>query len=247
MADDLRARPGRGPVTRLLAMAGCTGLAVVLASVVWPLPETGPSLAPLVETSLADTGVSSRVTAVLLAFRGYDTLLEVTVLFVAAVAIRSMSSKSAPHPAHVRGRALHALLRLIAPLAILLAAYFVWLGSHAPGGAFQAGAVLGGAGIALALGGVAVLGAVPPTAVRALAALGPGVFVGVGVGGLLADGAFLRYPPELASLTIFAIEAVLTVSIGLALLLLLGEAWSPAAPGSQEPTGSGDTNGGGRA
>ncbi len=234
-------------VARLPALVGCGALAVALASAVWSLPETGSSLAPLVEARVAETGVSSRVTAVLLAFRGYDTLLEVSVLLVAAIAVRSISSRSPSRPAYSGGKALGALVRLVVPLAILLAAYVVWLGSHAPGGAFQAGAVLGGAGIALALGGVAVLRDLPSTGVRTLAALGPGVFLGVGTGGLLAGGAFLRYPPELAGLAIFAIEVVLTVSIGLALLFLLGEASTFAARGSQEEEGPGDANGGGGA
>ena len=218
-------RPGRsGRGARALVAFGCAGLALALAWTVSALPSEATGLGPLVESRLEETGVESRVTAVLLAFRGYDTLFEVMVLLVAALGVRAISAAVPPHPGHVRGPALRALLRIIAPVGILLAGYIVWRGSHGAGGAFQAGAILGGAGIALALGGVRVLRLAPRRLVLALWVLGPAVFLAVGVAGLASTGSFLGVPPGRGALAIATIEATVTLSIGLALVVLLGEA-----------------------
>ena len=48
---------------------------------------------------------------------------------------------------------LDTLTRLLVPVLILVAAYLLWVGAHAPGGAFQAGSVLGAAGVLLLLSG----------------------------------------------------------------------------------------------
>ena len=63
------------PLLAALALA-------VAAALSWgalDLPRTD-GVAPLVERRLDESGVSNPVTAVLLNFRGYDTLLEITVL-----------------------------------------------------------------------------------------------------------------------------------------------------------------------
>lgn len=236
-----RGRMAAGPVLRLIAGAACVGLAIVLASAWGSLPETGSRLAGLVEERLAETGVTSRVTAVLLGFRGYDTLLEVTVLLVAAAAVRGVAAGARTEPVHIRGPAVAALLRLIAPLGILLSAYVVWRGGHAAGGAFQAAAMLGGGVIALALGGIPLLRHVRPGALRALLAFGPAAFLAVAVAGALAGGAFLRIPGRIGGATITGIEVALTLSLGLALVLLLGETLpAPRPDGIAGPDGEGE-------
>ncbi|MDX1393081.1 MAG: MnhB domain-containing protein [Gemmatimonadota bacterium] len=236
-------RPGAGPLLRIVAGAVCAGLAGLIASAYWSLPDVASRVAPLVEESLAATGVASRVTAVLLAFRGYDTLLEVTVLLVAASAVHAVSAGENPGPVFTRGPAVDALLRLIAPLGVLLATYIVWRGSRAAGGAFQAGATLGGAVIALALGGVAVLSHVRPAVLRRLLVFGPAVFLGVGVVGLVTGAPFLEVPSDIGGIVIAAIEVALTLSIGLALVYLLGETLPGGLARPPRPGASSDDSG----
>lgn len=214
-------RSARG--ANAVVAAGCAAIALVLGWTVATLPSEATGLAPRVASRLEETGVSSPVTAVLLAFRGYDTLFEVMVLLVAALGVRAVTARVPPHPGHIRGAPVRALLRIIAPLGVLLAGYIVWRGSHGAGGAFQAGAILGGAGIALALGGVRVLRLAPPRLVLALWVLGPAVFLAAGIAGLLVTGVFLGVPAGRGQLVIAAIEWTVTLSIGIALVFLLGE------------------------
>jgi multisubunit Na+/H+ antiporter MnhB subunit len=159
------------------------------------------------------------VTAVLLNFRGYDTLLEVAVLLLALIAAWSLRLDPPARSPDRPGLVLRELVRLLVPVLVVLAGYLLWLGAHAPGGAFQAGALLAGAGVLLSLVEVRPLGRLSPTALRVLAALGVAVFLAVA---LLAmgQGRLLEYPTEWAGLLILAVESAATVSIGLALAYL---------------------------
>ena len=197
----------------LLGLMG--GLALTLLS----LPEPTPGLAQQVSERLADSGVEHPVTAVLLNFRGYDTLLELAVLLLALIAVWSLASAprftdSDPEPALVE------LSRLLAPLMILVAAYLVWVGAHAPGGAFQAGSVLGAAGVLLRLSGMRV----PPRwtgwPLRLTLVAGVAVFAFIGLAPLALGEPLLTYPSGWAKPLILAIELTATLSIGIILAAL---------------------------
>jgi hypothetical protein len=114
----------------------------------------------------------------------------------------------------------------------VLAGYLLWLGAHAPGGAFQAGALLAGAGVMLALSEVRPLGALAPTALRLVASLGVAVFLAVALL-VMGDGRrLLEYPVEWAGLLILLIESAATVAIGMTLTyLFLGDAPRRSAGG----------------
>ncbi len=183
------------------------------------LPEPTPGLAQQVGERLADSGVEHPVTAVLLNFRGYDTLLELAVLLLALIAVWSLASAprftdSDPEPALVE------LSRLLAPLMILVAAYLVWVGAHAPGGAFQAGSVLGAAGVLLRLSGMRV----PPRwtgwPLRLTLVAGVAVFAFIGLAPLALGEPLLTYPSGWAKPLILAIELTATLSIGIILAAL---------------------------
>ena len=73
----------------------CIALAFILS---WALllaisSETSESLAQSVSTNLANSGVSNPVTAVLLNFRAYDTLLELAVLLTAVLGIFALGEE----------------------------------------------------------------------------------------------------------------------------------------------------------
>ncbi|MGQ9371530.1 MnhB domain-containing protein [Azospirillum sp. ST 5-10] len=187
-----------------------------------------PGAGAAVEERLAESGVSHPVTAVLLNFRGYDTLLEVAVLLLAAVGVGLMAPVGRPAPAATEplsggpdvSPVAAAFGERLAPMALLAAAHLWWAGSTQPGGAFQAGAVLAGAAVGLVLTGRLAL----PTrhvALRAGMAAGLAAFVLVAAAAMAAGGAFLEYPPGLAKALIVAVEGVLTLSIGLCLAALV--------------------------
>lgn len=217
-------------VLALFSAAGAAGLGALLLTA----PGRPPLLPTLVGEHLSRSGVSNPVTAVLLNFRSYDTLLEVAVLVVAMVAVWSMDRGSRALAREKGERledpVLQALARGVVPLVGVTAVYLTWAGSHRPGGAFQAGALLAGAGVLLAAAGFLR----PPTAasrgVRALLALGVYVFAGVGLGVVPWSGQFLAYPEGWAYPLILGIEAFLTVSIAVVLVELFVDVPSiPAA------------------
>lgn len=191
------------------------GLAAALGRAMLDLPGFAVRLPDAVAANLADSGVEHPVTAVLLNFRGYDTLLEVAVLLLALFGVLALGRPRAAGtaPAHP---VLQTLARLVAPLMVLVAGYLLWIGAYAPGGAFQAGAVLAAAGVLLRLAGLLPAWAEPGRMLRSGLVLGLAVFVAVAAA-LMGEGSLLQYPPAAAGALILLIEAGLTVSIGLTL------------------------------
>ena len=92
--------------------------------------------------------VGNPVTAVLMAYRALDTMLEKVVLLLALVAVWSLApdrfwgGRAAfghlPEP----DRPLIFLTRVLAPVGMIAGIYLFWVGADAPGGAFAGGAIL---------------------------------------------------------------------------------------------------------
>lgn len=208
---------------RLLAGSLSFGLLValgwsVLFMSVEPEGLTAPALA-----RLAESGVSNPVTAVLLNYRGYDTLLEVTVLLLAVVGVWSLREGDLSAP-DLRDRPLLiSFLRLLLPMLVLAAGYLLWIGAFAPGGAFQGGALLGGALVLVILGGLAPRLVQRERLLRFGLVLGVLVFAGVGALAVGMTGGLLQYPADSGKHWILLIEFAAMISIGLTLgLLYLG-------------------------
>ena len=192
------------------SFAGALGFAML------DLPAPGVHLPAAVEANMAASGVAHPVTAVLLNFRSYDTLLEVGVLLLALLGVLAVGARATP-PAPAPGEPVKRMFaRLAAPLMVLVAVYLLWAGAIQPGGAFKAGAVLGAAAVLLHLTGILPGWGAPGLRLRAGLAAGFLIFLVV-AGALLAQGAVLAYPPAQAGRLILLIEAGLTVSLGLIL------------------------------
>ena len=218
-----------------LAVGGlCLIVFVVLARGVLVIPESDAGLAPLVESRLAQSGVKSPVTAVLLNFRGYDTLFEIAVLILATIGVLSLRKDQAgiwPRLAPAADPVLSSMTRLLVPFMVLTSGYLLWAGEHAPGGAFQAGAVLGAAGVLLALSGYARPGWVTRAGLRFAIAIGFIVFLAIAVLPMFMGGTLLQYPEGIAKPLMLIIESWLTFSIGVILVSLF---ISSASPGDSE-------------
>lgn len=226
----------------LLTLVACAGLSAALAAAV--LSAAGAALpselAEQLAASLGRSGVEHPVTAVLLNFRSYDTLLEIGVLVIAGMAGISLASTSSLEDPALRSAdsLLYALQRWFVPLMLLLAAYLLWAGADRPGGAFQAGAVLAATGVLMRLGGLPMDFIRPGMLLRLGLVLGFAVFLLVAVAGALAGEAFLAYPQAMAGGLILAIEIVLTLSIGMILLALFVAAPVTAEHEPEEGAGS---------
>ncbi len=204
----------------LLVFLLILGLTGFLAQVIVTLPMGQEGLADEVAVLQQQSGVESPVTAVLLNFRGYDTLLEVMVLLLAVIGVWSLTTAPFPPFTLVASPVQIAVVRLLTPLMILVAAYLVWQGSHLAGGAFQGGAVLGGAGVLLLVAELPWLRNISSRPLRLGLLLGPLVFLGVALFCLVGGEELLNYPRAMASPLLLLIETACAISIGLTLACL---------------------------
>jgi multisubunit Na+/H+ antiporter MnhB subunit len=192
-----------------------TGLSYTMLS----MPTDAPGLSAAVAANIESSGVSNPVTAVLLNFRGYDTLLEMVVLLLALLGVWSLGNTN-QHRETATGPVLDTLTRLLIPLLILVTGYLLWAGAHAPGGAFQAGSVLGAAGVLLLLKGWHPRTTHITLPLRLLLVAGPGAFIIMALLTLMIEGQLLAFPPAQAGMLILLLETGATLSIGATLTAL---------------------------
>jgi multisubunit Na+/H+ antiporter MnhB subunit len=192
---------------------------VGLGYVVWSLPPYAAGLSAHISMNLEISGVSNPVTAVLLNFRGYDTLLEMAVLLLALLGVWSLGGESLRSEA-APGLVLNTLPRLLTPVLILVAGYLLWVGGHAPGGAFQAGTVLGAAGVLLLLTGCRLHVGLADLPLRLTLVAGPSSFLAMAVLTMLIEGQLLEYPLAQADTLILILETTASLSIGVTLASL---------------------------
>lgn len=229
-AGDARAA-ARAPAPGVRAAAAllAAGVAAGLGAAVLALPDPAPSLAGSAVANLSATGIGNPVTAVLMAFRGTDTLLETVVLPLALIGVWSLAPDhlwggrpGARQSADPNGP-LAFLARLLPPIGIVVAVYLLWVGATEPGGAFQGGAILAAAWLLVIMAGLTDAPATGGRGLRASVAGGPLLFLLVGAAGVWLAGAFLAYPVGAAKELIVAVEVAKILSVGAALgLLLLG-------------------------
>jgi multisubunit Na+/H+ antiporter MnhB subunit len=211
---------------RALALAGSLTLFGMLAWAMVSLPQEANGLAPLVHERVDESGVSNPVTAVLLNFRGYDTLLEVAVLLLALIGasfLRAGEEEDAARLPRGGGPVLVSFARVTLPVMLVVAGYLLWAGSSMPGGAFQAAAVLAAAGLLAVLSGLAGAPRLYSRRWRAAVVSGFALFLTVAAILLVVEGALLQYPRTLSGVLILLIEAALAASLGLLLLAFFGE------------------------
>jgi len=212
----------------------CVALAATLA---WALVHalnstTNGRLAQAVSENLAASGVSNPVTAILLNFRAYDTLLELAVLLTAVLGILALGTA---RPRYQRaGPVFDGLVRWLVPVLILTAGYLLWVGAHAPGGAFQAGATLAAAAVVLRLAGKRSVGLPQAGTLRVIVIAGAGMFLVVGLTLLVLGRPFLGYPPAWAGSLILLIESAAMLAIAATLVLAFLGGRPPAVAVNEE-------------
>ncbi len=226
-----------GPASHGLAALACAGLTAALIVLVLSLPHPAPSLAPLAMEALPATHVGNPVTGVLLAFRAWDTFLETVVLVLALVAIWGLTSDAMwggrPGPVQIPepDGNLAFLARLLPPFGVLIAIYLFWVGADEPGGKFQAGTLLAAMWLLTLQAGLIDAPVLSRLRLRLAIVLGPLVFAGIGLLGIVVSSGLFAYPPGFVKACILLIEAASTVSIGVTLcLLVLGPPERPATP-----------------
>lgn len=214
-------------IQKALAAALSALVAIALAAVMLLLPEPAPTLAPQAAGGLEAAGLGNPVTATLMVYRGFDTMLEKAVLVLAVVGVWSIGPDrfwgGAPAPlGRTRPkRALVFLAQMIAPLGVLIGLHIFWVSADEPGGAFQGGAILAAMWIIVMIARLADPPRVGSRALRLALVSGPAVFVIVALLGPFLGGSFLSYPPGFVKPVILFVEAFMLLSIAAAIPLLI--------------------------
>jgi len=177
----------------LTSLLFTAGLVLLIAALLVKLPFGAgpmPTGQAILDQASQATGAANRVTAVVLAYRGLDTLGELSILFVAATAAglvlgRSVSAK----PLQDGGFILRTAAELLFPFLLLLGIYIISHGHLTPGGGFQGGVILAVAFFLPLLAGADT--SLSANAIAWLEGLAGAFFVAIGLLSLSSQGHFL--------------------------------------------------------
>lgn len=215
---------GVGQTWAVLAGAGLTAALVWAWFALPPLPDRpGVELAE----ALPRAGVGNPVTAVLLNFRAWDTLLESIVLLAALAGVwmlaRDEDWGTAPGLLqHARPDGVMAGFgRVLPPVGLVVGVYLLWAGADRPGGAFQGGTVLAAVVLVMVLAGLLRVPLLGGIAWHLGLVVGPALFLLAGSVLAALGWGFLTLPAALAKPLILSIETALTLSIALTLAALV--------------------------
>jgi multisubunit Na+/H+ antiporter MnhB subunit len=218
-----------GAATRALAACLSVAVTAVLAVCVLTLPVPAPSLAHEVAANMAVTEVGNPITAVLLAFRAMDTLLEAIVLLFVLIGVWSLApdkfwgGRPGLREVADQNGILAYAARVLPPIGIVAGTYVLWIGADHPGGKFQGATIMAAMWLLVMMAGLVDAPPISRAWLRGLLVAGPLLFIAVGVVGLATAGAFLAYPLGFAKPLILVIEFALMPTLTLVLgLMLLG-------------------------
>lgn len=214
-------------------------LVFVVASIWLRAEQQVPQWEALLAPAMDALPVEHPITGVLLAFRGYDTLLESAVLMFAALTAKtlmpddSFATVARTHQWFLRpARAMDFswAFRMLTPILLLVGLWLLFAGTTQPGGAFQSGAVLAAMLIMVQLTG-GRLDHLIRRWLTPLAVVGVVVFVLSSAVGLAAGATWFTMPAEGAYALILTVETCLTVGIAIGLYMLyLAVAYRVALP-----------------
>ncbi|MDY6795285.1 MAG: hydrogen gas-evolving membrane-bound hydrogenase subunit E [Actinomycetota bacterium] len=196
---------------RALSLVFILGLAVLLLYVVGNMPSMGDPQNPTashvsphyLERGVEETGSENAVTSVIINYRGYDTMGEVTVIFCAlagvlAVLGREKKGRIYAYTDHSKVRSspiVRTFLIFLVPFIIMFSVYTILHGELAPGGGFQGGAVIGASMIIFTtiFGLWEASKSIPQKLRIPLEGTAVMAFFVVGVAGLIGGGSFLTF------------------------------------------------------
>jgi multicomponent Na+:H+ antiporter subunit B len=194
------------------------GIALSLAKIPFGTPKTKVG-GHYIDKGREETGATNIVTSVVVNYRGFDTLGEVTVLFVSAIglsAVLATRKKKVQREIEPASLVLSTGCRFLFPLILLFGAYIFIHGHLTPGGGFQGGAIIASAVLLTYLGCRGRR--VSESGTKAAESLGGLVFVIVGLIGLAIGGGYFlsNFLPKgvLSSLFSAGIIPIIYVAIG---------------------------------
>jgi multicomponent Na+:H+ antiporter subunit B len=142
---------------KLIVLISLAALWIVLLFVVAEMPPVGdpgnPTNTHVVDRYLKkgveEAGCENIVTAIVLNYRGYDTMGEVTVIFTALCSVLAILGRERPKTSYsivdiskVKSSVItRTVILLLLPLIIMFSLYVILHGDVSPGGGFQGGTV----------------------------------------------------------------------------------------------------------
>lgn len=141
----------------LILLAAFAGILFLLFQTWEPAQTLNPIATHYATDGPAEVGAANLVTAVVVTYRGFDTLGEVTILFITAAIIGFfLGMIHGSHPLLTEGwhRSSELFItasRMLIPIILLLGAYVFINGHLSPGGGFQGGAIVATAFVLLLL------------------------------------------------------------------------------------------------
>ncbi|TFG82090.1 MAG: DUF2105 domain-containing protein [Spirochaetales bacterium] len=136
---------------KILVILAIVGFAVVLLPLAYQAgvqPAPGALATEYLEKAPAELGTANVVTAIVVSYRGFDTLGEVAVLFAATAGVGALLTRKRLGLASTREKRMPATeilrtaTRFLTSLLILFGVYIFVHGHLTPGGGFQGGVVI---------------------------------------------------------------------------------------------------------
>ncbi len=202
-----------------------------------------------IENAIPECNSPNMVTAVIVDYRAFDTLLETTVMFLAGAVVllvlarkpsiknRIVIPKSKRMHKDKSGNPIYktvnkdVMITVIQPLILVYAVYVLFHGEVSLGGGFQAGALIAMAYIldVLVIPDKKSVLVLPKKNSVALAGLGPFIYTLTGIICLIGGGMFLEYAKlpfpvhtaELHSIGILAVEVGVTIGVAATIITIL--------------------------
>ncbi len=223
---------------RTVSLLFIAALAALLLYVVANMPPMGDPANPTathvipryLENAEEETHTENVITGIILNYRGYDTMGEVTVIFCALAAVLAVLGRErrgaiegfVDRSEVVSSTIVRTMVRFMVPFILLFSLYTIFHGESSPGGGFQGGAIIGGSMIVFTtIFGLAESSRRVPQRIRAAleGAAVMGFFL-VGALGLLGGGEFLTYAwpkvaPGLQPSLVVWLTILVEVGIGL--------------------------------
>lgn len=178
-------------VTILLLIIVAVGISLSLAKIPFGTPKTKIGKY-YIDEGIEQTGATNIVTSVVVNYRGFDTLGEITVLFIAAIGLGTVLTTSRREKVRKTESAslvLYTGCRLLFPLILVFGSYIFIHGHLTPGGGFQGGAIIASGFLLIYLG--CRERRISRVASNLAESLGGLVFVMIGLLGLVFGGHFL--------------------------------------------------------
>lgn len=204
-------------ISIILLVIVAFGVGLSLAKIPFGTPKTKVGR-HYIDEGIEETGATNIVTSVVVNYRGFDTLGEVTVLFIAAIGLGAVLTGTTEKEARKTQPAslvLNTGCRILFPLILVFGTYVFIHGHLTPGGGFQGGAIIASGFLLIYLG--CRERRISRVASNIAESLGGLTFVIMGLLGLVFGGYFLlNFLPKGTANALFSagIIPIIYIAIG---------------------------------